>query len=154
MLLHLGELLHLGLQQPTGQNISGLFVMNLTSHVIKHRQHLIERDEDLHAVIEWKNKKSYTLRSKQANNHRDLQITPKLLSSRQHEQRAWIIPTESLRVTQQMLVWRSSAWKCSMAVSDNDNTIFQFYLRDSSTVFSLIELLIFALKRERRISRL
>ena len=52
MLLHLGELLYLGLQQPTGQNISGLFVMNLTSHVIKRRQHLIERDEDLHAVIE------------------------------------------------------------------------------------------------------
>ena len=41
-----------------------------------------------------------------------------------------------------------------MEVSDNDTTIFQFYLRDSSTVFSLIELLIFALKRERRISRL
>ena len=35
-----------------------------------------------------KKKKFYTLRSKQANNHRDLQITPKLLSSRQHEQRA------------------------------------------------------------------
>ena len=139
--------------KPTGQNISGLIVMNFTSHVIKRRQHLIEKDEDLHAVIEWK-KNCYTLRSKQANNHRDLQITPKLLSSRQHEQRAWIIPTESLRVMQQMLVWRSSAWKCSMAVSDNDNTIFQFYLRDSSTVFSLIELLIFALKRERRISRL
>ena len=52
MLLHLGELLRLGLQQPTGQNISGLFEMNLTSHVIKRRQHLIERDEDLHAVIE------------------------------------------------------------------------------------------------------
>ena len=41
-----------------------------------------------------------------------------------------------------------------MAVSDNDDTIFKFYIRDSSTVFSLIELLIFALKRERRISRL
>ena len=40
-----------------------------------------------------------------------------------------------------------------MAVSDNDNTIL-IYFRDSSTVFSLIELLIFALKRERRISRL
>ena len=66
MLLHLGELLHLGLQQPTGQNISGLFVMNLTSHVIKRRQHLIERDEDLHAVIEWKKKNSILYdRSKQ-----------------------------------------------------------------------------------------
>ena len=36
-LLHLGQLLHKGLQQPTGQNISGLFVMNFTSHVIKRR---------------------------------------------------------------------------------------------------------------------
>ena len=40
-----------------------------------------------------------------------------------------------------------------MAVSDNDNTIeFNFWKR--STVFSPIELLIFALERERRISRL
>ena len=36
-LLHLGQLLHKGLQQPTSQNISGLFVMNFTSHVIKRR---------------------------------------------------------------------------------------------------------------------
>ena len=36
---------------------------------------------------------------------------------------------------------------------DNDNTIL-IYFRDSSTVFGLIELLIFALKRERRISHL
>ena len=37
-----------------------------------------------------KNKKKIAdiLRSKQANDHRDLQIIPKLLSSRQHEQRA------------------------------------------------------------------
>ena len=62
--------------------------MNFTSHVIKRRQHSIEKDENLHAVIELKKKNCYTLRSKQANNHRDLQITPKLLSSRQHEQRA------------------------------------------------------------------
>ena len=61
-------------------------------------------------------KNTDTLRSKQANNHRDPQIILKLLSSRQHEQRAWIIPTESLRVTQQILVLWSSAWKCSMAV--------------------------------------
>ena len=64
-----------------------------------------------------------TLRSKEANNHRELQIILKLLSSRQHEQRAGIIPTESLRVTQKMLAERSSTWKCSMAVSDNNNTI-------------------------------
>ena len=40
-----------------------------------------------------------------------------------------------------MLVWRSSAWKCSMAVPDDDNAI-SFYFRNSSTVSSLIELLI------------
>ena len=40
-----------------------------------------------------------------------------------------------------------------MVVSDNDNTVL-IYFRDSSTVLSLIELLIFALKRERRISHL
>ena len=33
-------------------------------------------------------KNADTLQSKQANNHRDLQIILKLLSSRQHEQRA------------------------------------------------------------------
>ena len=72
-------------------------------------------------ILEKKN--ADTLRSKQTNNHRDLQIILKLLSSRQHEQRAWIIRTESFRVTQQMLVLRISAWKCAMAVSDDDNTI-------------------------------
>ena len=40
-----------------------------------------------------------------------------------------------------------------MALSDNENTILIYFL-DRSTVFSLIELLIFALKREGRISRL
>ena len=35
----------------------------------------------------------------------------------------------SLRVTQQMLVLRSSAWKCSMAVSDNDNTVLILFSR-------------------------
>ena len=45
------------LQEAYYQNISGLFVMNFSSHVIKRRQHSIERDEDLHAVIEWKKKK-------------------------------------------------------------------------------------------------
>ena len=76
--------------------------MNFTSHAIKRRQHSIERDVDLHVVIECLKKDADTLRSKEANNHRDLQIILKLLSSRQHEQRAWIIPTESLRVMQQM----------------------------------------------------
>ena len=40
-----------------------------------------------------------------------------------------------------------------MAVRDNDNSIL-IYFRVNSTVVSMIELLIFALKRERRISRL
>ena len=40
-----------------------------------------------------------------------------------------------------------------MAISDNDNTV-SILFRDSSTVLSLIELLIFALKRECRLSRL
>ena len=96
---------------------------NFTSHAIKRRQHSIQRDADLCVVIECLKKYADILRSKQANNHRDLQIILKLLSSRQHEQRAGIIPPESLRVTQQMLVLRSSAQKCSMAVSDDDNTI-------------------------------
>ena len=99
------------------------FLINFTSHAIKRRQHSIERDVDLHVIIECLRKNADTLRPKEANNHRDLQIILKLLFSRQQERRAWIIPTKSLRVTQQMLVLGSSAWKCSMAVSDNDNTI-------------------------------
>ena len=79
------------------------FLINFTSHAIKRRQHSIERDVDLHVIIECLRKNADTLRPKEANNHRDLQIILKLLFSRQHEQRAWIIPTESLRVTQQML---------------------------------------------------
>ena len=62
--------------------------MNFTSHAIKRRQHSIERDVDLHVGIKCLKKRCYTLRSKQANNQRDLQIILKLLSSRQHEQRA------------------------------------------------------------------
>ena len=96
---------------------TGSFLINFTSHAIKLRQHSIERDVDLHVVIECLKKNVDTLRSKEANNHRDLQIILKLLSSRQQERRAWIIPTESLWVTQQMLVLRSSAWKCSMVVT-------------------------------------
>ena len=99
------------------------FLINFTSHAIKRRQHSIERDVDLHVIIECLRKNADTLRPKEANNHRDLQIILKLLFSRQQERRAWIIPTKSLRVTQQMLVLGSSAWKCSMAVSDNNNTI-------------------------------
>ena len=40
-----------------------------------------------------------------------------------------------------------------MAVSENDNTVLILF-RDSSTVLRLIELLIFALERECRVSRL
>ena len=75
-------------RKPTGQNTAVSFLMNFTSHAIKRRQHSIERDVDLHVVIECLKKDADTLRSKEANNHRDLQIILKLLSSRQHEQRA------------------------------------------------------------------
>ena len=66
-----------------------VFLINLTNHANNRRRHSIERDVDLHVVIEKKNKQknSNTLRSKQANKHRGLQIILKLLSSRQHEQR-------------------------------------------------------------------
>ena len=67
---------------------TGSFLINFTSHAIKLRQHSIERDVDLHVVKECLKKKVDTLRSKEANNHRDLQIIMKLLSSRQQEQRA------------------------------------------------------------------
>ena len=67
---------------------TGSFFLNFTSHAIKLRQHPIERDADLHVVIEFFQKNSDTLRSKGANNHRDLQIIIKFLSSRQQEQRA------------------------------------------------------------------
>ena len=67
---------------------TGSFLINFTSHAIKLRQHSIERDVDLHVVIECLKKNVDTLRSKEANNHRDLQIIMKLLSSRQQEQRA------------------------------------------------------------------
>ena len=110
-------------RKPTGQNTAGSFLINFTSHAIKRRQHSIDRDADLHVVIECLKKNADTLRSKQENNHGNLEIILKLLSSRQHEQRAGIIPKESLRVTQHMLVLRSSAQKCSMAVSDDNNTI-------------------------------
>ena len=86
-----------------------VFLINLTSHANNRRR--LNRKRCRFTCSN--RKKSDTLRSKQANKHRDLQIILKLLSSRQHEQRAWIIPTESLRVTQQMLVLQSSAWKCS-----------------------------------------
>ena len=73
-------------RKPTGQNTAGSFFMNFTSHAIKRRHHSIERDVDLHVVKECLKKNA--LRSKQANNNRDLQIVLKFLSSRQHEQRA------------------------------------------------------------------
>ena len=91
--------------------------------------------------------KCNTLRSKQANKHRDLQNILKLSSSTQHKQRL-INSTKSLRVTQQMLIWRSSAWKCLMAVIDNDNAILILFY----TVFSSMELLIFPLKRGQNLS--
>ena len=58
----------------------------------------------------------------------------KLISSRQHEQRAWIIPS-SPRITQQMLVWRSSEWNCLMAVGDNDNTILVLFSEYQQSIF-------------------
>ena len=64
------------------------FLINFINHAITLRQHSIERDVDLHVVIECLKKNVDTLRSKEANNHRDLQIIMKLLSSRQQEQRA------------------------------------------------------------------
>ena len=73
-------------RKPTGQNTAGSFFINFTSHAIKRRRHSIERDVDLHVVLEKKN--ADTFRLKQANNHRDLQIILKLLYSKQHEQRA------------------------------------------------------------------
>ena len=41
-------------RKPTGQNTAGSFFMNFTSHAIKRRRHSIERDVDLHVVIEKK----------------------------------------------------------------------------------------------------
>ena len=64
------------------------FLINFTSHAIKLRQNSIERGVDLHVVIECLKKNIVTLRSKEANNHKDLQIIMKLLSSRQQEQHA------------------------------------------------------------------
>ena len=129
-------------------------ILNFRSHAIKRREYSIERGVNLYVVIEY-------LKKMQILHDRSKQIIPEICrlfwncyrADSWHEQRGWIISTESLRVTQQMLVLRTSAWKCSMVVSDNDNTIL-IYFRDSSTVFSLIELLKFTLKRECRISHL
>ena len=41
-------------RKPTGQNTAGSFLINFTSHAIKRRRHSIERDVDLHVVIEKK----------------------------------------------------------------------------------------------------
>ena len=41
-------------RKPTGQNTAGSFFINFTSHAIKRRRHSIERDVDLHVVIEKK----------------------------------------------------------------------------------------------------
>ena len=87
-----------------------VFLINLNSHANNRRRLNRKR---CRFTCNNRKKNSDTLRSKQANKHRDLQVILKLLSSRQHEQRAWLILTESLRVTQQMLVLQSSAWKCS-----------------------------------------
>ena len=40
--------------KPTGQNTAGSFLINFTCHAIKRRRHSIERDVDLHVVIEKK----------------------------------------------------------------------------------------------------
>ena len=58
-------------------------ILNFRSHAIKHRERSIERVVNLHVVIEYLKKNADTSRSKQANNHRDLQIILKLLSCRQ-----------------------------------------------------------------------
>ena len=36
------------------RNTAGLFLINFTSHAMKRRRHSIERDVDLHVVIEKK----------------------------------------------------------------------------------------------------
>ena len=108
-------------REATGQNIAGSSFNEFYKHAIKRRQHSTERDVDLLVEIECKKMQILYDRSKQINT--DLQNILKLLSSRQHEQRALTIPMKSLQVTPQMLVWRSSAYKCSMAVSDNEITI-------------------------------
>ena len=41
-------------RKPTGQHTAGSFLINFTSHAIKRRRHSIERDVDLHVVIEKK----------------------------------------------------------------------------------------------------
>ena len=79
--------------------------MNFASNAIKRRQHSIERDVDVEIEC-FKN--AILLRSKRANNHGDLENILKLLSS------IYIHATG---------VWRSSAWKCSLAASADDNTI-------------------------------
>ena len=73
------------------------------SHAIQRRQYSIERDVDLHVVIECLKKKCRYLTIEQANTQRYLQNILKLLSSRQHEQPLCKIPTKSLRVTPQIL---------------------------------------------------
>ena len=128
--------------------------LNFRSHAIKRRERSIERGVNLYVVIEYLKKNADTSRSKQANNSRDLQIILKLLSCRQL---AWTTRLNNFHGKPSRhatdVGFANLCMEMLMVVSDNDNTIL-IYFRDSSTVFSLIELLIFALKRERRISHL
>ena len=91
-----------------GSLLIKVFLGHSVSHAVQHRQHSTKRDVNLHVVKECL-KNADIIRLKPANTNRDLQNIRKLLSRRQHEQRPWIIPMKSLRVTPQMLIWRNSS---------------------------------------------
>ena len=75
-------------EKVTGSLLVEILLAHSLSYAIQHQQHLIERDVDLHVVLECLKKRAGILRSKQSISHRDLQNILKLLFSRQHEQRA------------------------------------------------------------------
>ena len=108
--------------KPTVQNIAGSFFKSRNSTPAT-----VDRERRRFACSYRKLEKNADILLLQLENtHRDLQNILKLISSRQHEQCARITPTKSL-VTPQVLIWWRSAWKCSIAVFDNDNTIIVLF---------------------------
>ena len=57
--------------------------------------------------------------------------------------------SKSLDHATDSVFWRSSAWKCSMALSNNDKTNL-VYFRNSSTVFEFDKAIDIPLKRKGR----
>ena len=109
-------------RKPTGQNITGSFFESRNSTSVSQGRATLERERCRftcrYRMLE---KREDILRSRQADSYRDLQNIVKFLSSRQHEQRKVFGSRCTSLCTCQF--WRSSARKCSMAVSVNDNTI-------------------------------